>query len=111
MENTQELLVQYVNGIKEIYGTHLAMVLLYGSYARGDFNEESDIDIMILVDLQDGEIKEYAEKLSELTFEMNLQNDIMLMPMVKNIEHFEYWVRSYPFYGNVKSEGVTLYAA
>ena len=31
-------------------------ILLYGSYARGDFRPDSDIDIMILVDLSDDEI-------------------------------------------------------
>ena len=35
--------------IKEVYGCHLKNVILYGSYARGDQNEESDIDIMILL--------------------------------------------------------------
>ena len=33
------------------------------------------------------------------------------MPIVKNINHFQYWVETYPFYSNVKKEGVSLYAA
>ena len=48
---TQNLLEQYVEEIKKIYGTHLQKIILYGSYARGDYTQESDIDIMILVDL------------------------------------------------------------
>jgi len=31
------------------------------------------------------------------------------MPIVKNLEHFNKWIRSYPFYNNVKKEGVELY--
>ena len=52
-ENMQNLIKQYVNEIKQIYGTHLRQIILYGSYARGDFRPDSDIDIMILLDLSD----------------------------------------------------------
>ena len=38
-----DLLKQYVNKIKGIYGSHLKTVILYGSYARGDYREDSDI--------------------------------------------------------------------
>ena len=47
----KELLDKYIAEIKKIYGTHLQEVILYGSYARGDFKEDSDIDIMILLDI------------------------------------------------------------
>ena len=49
--NMQNLIKQYVNEIKQIYGTHLRQIILYGSYARGDFRPDSEIDIMILLDL------------------------------------------------------------
>ncbi|MEG1458668.1 MAG: nucleotidyltransferase domain-containing protein [Acetivibrio sp.] len=111
MNTNQMLLMKYVNEVQKIYGSHLKKVILYGSFARGDNNENSDIDIMILVDLSEEEIKNYSEKLSEVTFDMNLDNDIMIMPIVKNEIHFEYWLEVYPFYINIKNEGVSLYAA
>lgn len=58
--NMQNLIKQYVNEIKQIYGTHLRQIILYGSYARGDFRPDSDIDIMILLDLSDLELKAYV---------------------------------------------------
>lgn len=45
------LLQTYISEIKKIYGTHLSKIILYGSYARGDFRPDSDVDIMILLDL------------------------------------------------------------
>lgn len=107
----EAILREYVDKVQNLYGVHLKKVILYGSYARGDFTRESDIDIMILVDLSDSEIKQYAEVLSEITFNMNIDNDLMLMPIVKNQEHFRYWSAAYPFYRNVQNEGVSLYAA
>ena len=51
------LLEQYVEEVKKIYGERVKSVILYGSYARGDFKADSDIDIMILVDMADTEIE------------------------------------------------------
>ena len=47
-KNIEGILAEYVAGVKRIFGNHLKTVILYGSYARGDYNDDSDIDIMIL---------------------------------------------------------------
>ena len=92
-------------------------MILYGSYARGDYRPDSDIDIMILVDLTDQEITDKGHLLSDMTFEYNFDDDLMIMPIVKNSDHFHKWLRAYPFYYtfcktyNIKKEGVELYAA
>ncbi len=103
------LLFQYLTEIQNIYGSHLKSVILYGSYARGDYTEDSDIDIMILVDLANEEIDSYLDPLSEIGFQYNIKYDIWIMPIVKNIKHFQRWVSAYPFYQNIQKEGVTLY--
>ena len=107
----QTILSQYIAQLQKIYGSHLKSVILYGSYARGDYTEDSDVDIMILVDLPDEKLDSYSDTLSELDFEYNVEHDIWMMPVVKNIEHFRYWVSAYPFYQNVQREGVMLYEA
>lgn len=104
-----KILLQYASELQKIYDTHLKSIILYGSYARGDFTPNSDIDIMVLVDLPDIEIKDYSEELSQLTYDINLDNDLLLMPIVKNIDHFQYWVEAYPFYNIIKNEGIPLY--
>ena len=105
------LLIQYLSEVQKIYGTHLKSVILYGSYARGDYTPDSDIDIMILVDLSVEEMDAYSDALSELGFKYNVQHDIWMMPVVKNQQHFYHWAASYPFYSNVQKEGVVLYEA
>lgn len=111
MINIDNVMNHYVEEIKNIYGEYLRKIILYGSYARGEATESSDIDIMILVTLDDMEIKEYSDELSSITFDMNLDNDLTIMPIVKNEEHFKKWIGAYPFYRNVEKEGVPLYAA
>lgn len=109
--NVNELITEYVEAIKAIYGMHLREIILYGSYARGDFRDDSDIDIMILLDISDSEIKEYRHALSDMTYDFNMDNDVDVKPIAKNVVHFNKWVTNYPFYSNIKKDGVVLYGA
>ena len=104
----QELLNGYKEQLIDIYGEHLKSVILYGSYARGDFTDDSDIDIMILLDLTDLDIKKYRHQLSEITYDFNMEHDLDIKPIAKSEKHFKKWMDVYPFYRNVKREGVKL---
>lgn len=110
-QTMDELIKQYIQKVKEIYGSHLCKVILYGSYARGDFRLDSDVDIMILLDLSDLELKAYSQQLSYMTYDFNLDNDLDINPVAKNEKHFKKWVVNYPFYSNIQKEGVVLYEA
>ena len=101
------LLEQYT----KILQKHLKSVILYGSYARGDYREDSDIDIMILLDLSDIDIKQYRHELAGETFDFNMDHDLDIKPIAKSEKHFLNWVDVYPFYANVKKEGVKLFDA
>lgn len=107
----EELLNRYVAELKSVYGRHLKTVILYGSYARGDYNKDSDIDIMILLDLEELDIKHYRHELSEITYDFNMDYELDIKPIAKNERHFRNWVESYPFYSNVEKEGVKLFEA
>ncbi len=110
-QTMQQLIQLYVSNIHDIYGSHLRQIILYGSYARGDFRPDSDIDIMILLDLSDIDIKRYRHQLSNMTFDFNMDYDVDIKPIAKNEEHYRKWVDNYPFYSNVNREGVRLYVA
>ena len=103
------MIEQYVAEIKKIYGKHLRKVILYGSYARGDFRADSDVDIMVLLDMSDLDLKAYSQQLSYMTYDFNLDNNLNIKPIAKSEDHFKKWVINYPFYANVYREGVVLY--
>ncbi len=110
-QTMQSLIEQYIAEIKKIYGEHLRKIILYGSYARGDFSPDSDVDIMILLDMSDMDLKAYGQQLSYMTYDFNLDNDLDIKPIVKSENHFRKWAVNYPFYANVNKEGVVLYGA
>lgn len=82
----QDLIEEYVEAIKKIYGSHVRQIILYGSYVRGDFRPDSDVDIMILVDMSDLELKAYAQQLSYMTYDFNMDNDLDIKPIAKSEE-------------------------
>lgn len=107
----QNLIDLYIEEVKNVYGSHLRQIILYGSYARGDYRPDSDVDIMILLDMSDLELKAYSQQLSYMTYDFNMDNDLDIKPIAKSEKHFRKWVVNYPFYANVDKEGVVLYGA
>ena len=107
----QNLMERYISEIKKIYGLHLREIILYGSYARGDFKKDSDVDIMILLNISELELKAYSQQLSYMTYDFNVDNEVDIKPIAKSEAHFRKWSENYPFYANIQREGVILYGA
>jgi len=110
-DSIKNLLEGYILELQNIYGKYLQSVILYGSYARGDFTNDSDVDIMILLNLTDEEIKEYRHQLSKHTYDFYMAYELDIKPIAKSKEHFMKWVDNYPFYASVNREGVKLFEA
>ena len=107
-EKISKSIDEFINGVNNLFGDRIKKIILYGSYARGDYKENSDIDIMILTDMTDEEILIYGDKIWDFAYDIELENDVLLSPLIKNEEKFNYWLEALPFYMNVKKEGVIL---
>ncbi|GHU64735.1 hypothetical protein AGMMS49983_11090 [Clostridia bacterium] len=106
-----EIIEQFVvNKAKMELGSKLDSILLYGSYARGDFDDESDIDIMIIADLPAADADRLEEKLISFTTKLDLEYGVVLSLYVKDRMTFNKWRNTLPFYKNVVREGVSLIA-
>ncbi len=101
---------EFTKSVNNLLGKRVKKIVLYGSYARGDFNESSDIDIMILTDLTDDEISEYRKKIINIAYDIEYDNDFEfhLSPLLKNLDKYNYWLEALPFYMNIEKEGVVL---
>lgn len=64
---------------------------------------------MILTDFNDEELAEYRVKIREIACDLELENDIVISPVVRNIEKYNDRINIIPFYMNVQKEGVVLH--
>lgn len=107
-DNIQNVLNEFVTRINDVLKDKVNKIILYGSYARGDYRENSDLDIMVLTDLSEEEIVDVRTELWDIASDIGLENNIMISIMLKNVEDYNYWLDTLPFYINVKNEGVVL---
>ncbi len=90
-------------------GDKLYKVILYGSYARGDYTIHSDVDVMVLVDMDLMAIKRHRNKLYEICSDFDLKYDLLISLSIKNKDKFDEGIDSLPFYQNIDKEGVVIY--
>ena len=93
----------------DLFGDKIYKIILYGSYARGDFDSESDIDIMILINGTDEDVIRYRKDVRRIANDVGLDNDILVSLLIRSRQSFEEWSDVVVFYKNVINEGVTLY--
>ncbi|MBL7905886.1 MAG: nucleotidyltransferase domain-containing protein [Bacteroidales bacterium] len=84
-----------------------ATLILYGSYARSDQNEESDIDILILVD-KSILSREDVKKIKYPLYDIEIDTGTIISPVVFSKSDWEQRHSSTPFYENIKNEGIIL---
>ncbi len=106
----KDVLLRVYNNIHEIIGEPLQEVFLFGSYARGDYDSESDIDIAVIIDLDREALKKYQNELIQMASEYSLNEDVLLSVCCIPKKEFEEYREALPFYRNIYSEGVRLSA-
>lgn len=108
MADRQKVLNSFSKIVKRILGKNLSKIIVYGSFARGDYTETSDIDIMILTALSKEEIEHVENQIFDLAYDFELEYGIVINPILENESHFNYWLGALPFYNNVEKEGVII---
>lgn len=103
------LLLKLTDYSRELFGEKLKHVVLYGSYARGDYDDESDIDVMIMVDMTPQELSKYRWDLSCFCADLNVEHNVLIVSKLQSVQLFEQWKNTLPFYKNVFKDGV-MYA-
>ena len=93
---------------KRLLGDKLDAVILYGSYARGDYDDESDIDVMVRVICKKEERLKYRKLFVHFASSLSLEYDIVVSLNIVDTETFNRYRNHLPFYKNVESEGIKI---
>lgn len=104
-KNIMKILDEVNECLEKIYGDKLKEIILYGSYARGDFTDGSDIDLLILLqDMRDpcAEIDTFSGEIGQI--DLKYDTLISIIPL----DEPEFRVRRLPLIMNVKNEGILI---
>ena len=105
----QTLTQNVIQALIELLSDKVYKIILYGSYARGDFNLESDVDILIILDCSQEEVRTYRTAVSRIASRISLANDVEVSLLLIDKASYEERVNILPFYQNVQREGIALY--
>jgi len=101
----QKILRETARELQKIYATRLKELILFGSYARGDFTEESDIDLLLLIEGFADIAAERAQYFPVIS-QLSLQFDTVISVIPYDINELR--SARTPFLLNVAKEGVKL---
>lgn len=96
---------EMVECYRVVYGSDIVEIILYGSYARGDYVEDSDIDIVAVVHGSRVDLQEKLKAVWDVSAELGLENDIVVSPTVIPYDEFARYKQSLPYYRNIVKEG------
>lgn len=104
LERIKPVLEEFKRELREIYGPRLMRLVLYGSYARGEADEGSDLDLLVVLDRADDPLAE-RERLSEVIFKLALKYNTVLSVLTIAEHDLE---RPKPLLLNIKREGIAI---
>jgi predicted nucleotidyltransferase len=101
----KEILAETKGQLSSLYAQRLKKVILFGSYARGDYTSESDIDLLLLLDGVDDPNVE-RERYSQTICDLSLKYDtvVSVIPM----DYKRYLSSKTPLILNTRKEGIQI---
>jgi len=81
-----------------------AILILYGSYARGDYREDSDVDLLVLLD-QDNITRSDEKRIKYPLYDIEFDTGTIISPLIFSKKDWETRHRITPFFENVTREG------
>ena len=105
----KQMVNSIVKGTRKIVGNKLVSIVLYGSFARGDDEAESDIDLALFISSPLSREEDHA--LVAFFSDLWMDTDLFFSPLDIEQKKFDQWVNILPFYQNIKNEGIVLWKA
>ena len=101
-EQVIQILHEFKEDVKNILGDNFVEMILFGSYARGDYREDSDVDVLIVVKEKNKSVEKIVSDIAYRYF-LNMNILISFIITERNINSLNYFLRN-----NVVEEGVKI---
>lgn len=101
--SVEKAVEEFVLRLNERFGERIESIVLFGSYARGEGRDESDVDVLIIGDLK-------LDEVIDVAYPIFLRYGVYISPIVMSRNYFEMLkAERSGFIENVLREGVVLY--
>lgn len=104
-DKLKHILTELRQALENLYGDRLSRLILFGSQARGDAEEGSDIDILLVLK-SPFLFREERKRVGDLIYEIAYENDEVISWLIVDQERFE--TEESPLLMNVRREGLVL---
>ena len=91
---------------KSLDHPEIEKIILFGSVARGEDTEESDVDILIITQNNNDDLK-IEDDVFEKAWDICLDTMVYISVKMRSIEQYETY-KDFPFYSNVEKDGVLI---
>ena len=105
-ENERYVIERFREAVKKNIGECVISMSVFGSKVRGDYNEASDIDILVIVKERSMDV---MDQIAEITSELNIEYNLSIAPVVFSEQEYNMNViMDSPFTVSVCAEGLSL---
>ncbi len=108
MPHMEEICRRVVAAYRKAYGDDIEAIYLYGSYARGDYDEDSDIDFAAIVKGKRLDVQKKRWQLWSDANKIDLEFDVLTSPTAIPAVDFEKYKNESGYYKNIRKEGIRL---
>lgn len=102
--------VAFVRRMLERYGDDLLRVVLFGSKARANFDDESDLDVLVVIRVPDNDYWQRWREITDLTTRLLLETGVNISALVCDEVRYQWWAaHRAPIYNSIQRDGVELW--
>lgn len=101
-----QIATEYKVNLRDLYGNELVELIVFGSYARGDFHKESDIDFAVVLKKPTVRPAEEILKTSPISVQLELKYGMMLSTLPVSIEKKQTSMQG--IYQDIRKEGIVI---
>ena len=103
MVDRKQLAIDFANSLDY---PEIEKIILFGSVARGEDTKESDIDILIITNDVNDDLK-IEDDIYSKVMDFLLENEVRISIKMRPIKHYEAH-KDFPFYSNIEEDGVLI---